>query len=92
MPIINFHLPFKPLHLEGVLLYRDLQDTGALVLQHMEVALGELMSSDVMGIVVVGTVVVGTAVVGADMILPVGSYLYVQQPCLEVHNNEVAEQ
>ena len=23
-------------------------------------------------------------------VLPVGSYLYVQQPCLEVHNKQVA--
>ena len=48
----------------------------------MAVALGVLMGSDVIGI----------AVVGADMIEPVGSYLYVQQPCLEVHNDEVAGQ
>lgn len=82
---MKFHLPFKSLHSSGVLLYRDSQDDAALVLQHMAVALGVLMGSDVMGIVVVGT-----AVVGADMMLPVGSYLYVQQPCLEVHNNEVA--
>ena len=63
----------------------------------MEVALGVLMGSDVIGIVVVGigvvgTVVVGNDVVGADMMLPVGSYLYVQRPCLEVHNDEVAGQ
>ena len=48
----------------------------------MAVALGVLMGSDVIGI----------AVVGADMIEPVGSYLYVQQPWLEVYNNEVAGQ
>ena len=76
------HLPFKSLHSSGVLLYCDSQDDAALVLQHMAVALGVLM----------GFVVVGTAVVGADMMLPVGSYLYVQQPCLEVHNDEVAGQ
>ena len=79
---MKFHLPFKSLHSSGVLLYRDSQDDAALVLQHMAVALGVLM----------GFVVVGTAVVGADMMLPVGSYLYVQQPCLEVHNDEVAGQ
>ena len=84
---MKFHLPFKSLHSSGVLLYCDSQDDAALVLQHMAVALGVLMGSDVMGIVVVGT-----AVVGADMMLPVGSYLYVQQPCLEVHNDEVAGQ
>ena len=79
---MKFHLPFKSLHSSGVLLYRDSQDAAALVLHHMAVALGVLMGSDVIGI----------AVVGADMIEPVGSYLYVQQPWLEVYNDEVAGQ
>ena len=51
-----------------------------------EVALAAIKESVVLGIavegtVVWGTVVIGTAAVGADMVLPVDSYLLVQQPC-----------
>ena len=49
---------------------------------HMEVELGVLM----------GPVVVGTVVVGIAVVLPVGRYLYVQQPCLGVLHNQVAGQ
>ena len=45
-----------------------------------------------MGAVAAGTVVVGTVVVGIAVVLPVGSYLYVQQPCLGVLHNQVAGQ
>lgn len=96
MFIIQFYLYFKSLHSQWVLLYRDPQDTAALVFQYMEeVALAAIKESVVLGIavegnVVWGAVVVGTAVVGADMVLPVDSYLLVQQPFLGVPHNQVA--
>ena len=61
------------------MLYHDSLDTAAVAL-HMEVELGVLM----------GPVVVGTVVVGIAVVLPVGLYLYVQQPWLGVQHNQAA--
>ena len=50
--------------------------------QHMEVELGALM----------GPVVIGTVAVSIVGMPPVESYLYEQQPCLEVQHNQAAGQ